>query len=153
MVIYPDFFKKNYGMSFADYLTNVRLHHAVDQLLYTDIPITRIVYDNGFSSVALFNKAFKKEYGETPSAVRKRGAGNKKTKQHTITKEMEKKAGKCTLERQWAEDRCGYGKNKWRSFSSCFKTIEQNLAEGHQCWFCTRSAPFRGARTCDASKR
>lgn len=85
------FFKKNYGMSFADYLTNVRLHHAVDQLLYTDIPITRIVYDNGFSSVALFNKAFKKEYGETPSAVRKRGAGNKKTKQHTITKEMEKK--------------------------------------------------------------
>ena len=77
-------------MSFADYLTNVRLHHAVDQLLYTDIPITRIVYDNGFSSVALFNKAFKKEYGETPSAVRKRGAGNKKTKQHTITKEMEK---------------------------------------------------------------
>ena len=66
------FFKKNYGMSFADYLTNVRLHHAVDQLLYTDFPITRIEYDNGFPSVAAFEKAFKKEYGETPSAMRRR---------------------------------------------------------------------------------
>ena len=29
------FFKRNYGMSFAEYLTNVRLFHAVDDLLYT----------------------------------------------------------------------------------------------------------------------
>ena len=85
------FFKKNYGMSFAEYLTNVRLHHAVDQLLYTDIPITRIVYDNGFASVAIFNKAFKKEYGETPSAVRKRAAKNPREEQQTLTEELQKK--------------------------------------------------------------
>lgn len=85
------FFKKNYGMSFAEYLTNVRLHHAVDQLLYTDIPITRIVYDNGFASVAIFNKAFKKEYGETPSAVRKRAAKNTKEGQQVLSDELEKK--------------------------------------------------------------
>ncbi|MCI6466173.1 MAG: helix-turn-helix domain-containing protein [Faecalicatena sp.] len=66
------FFKKNYGMSFAEYLTNIRLYHAVDELLYTGMPITRIAYDNGFASVAVFNKAFKKAYGETPSAVRKK---------------------------------------------------------------------------------
>ncbi len=85
------FFKKNYGMSFAEYLTNVRLHHAVDQLLYTDIPITRIVYDNGFASVALFNKAFKKEYGETPSAVRKRAAMNTPEEQSNISTQLEQK--------------------------------------------------------------
>ena len=85
------FFKKNYGMSFADYLTNVRLHHAVDQLLYTDTPITRIVYDNGFASVAIFNKAFKKEYGETPSSVRKRASMKKNMDQPVLSGEMEKK--------------------------------------------------------------
>ncbi|MGI5932281.1 MAG: GH39 family glycosyl hydrolase [Eubacterium sp.] len=66
------FFKKNYHMSFAEYLTKIRLYHAVDELLYSDIPITRIAYDNGFASVAVFNRAFREEYGETPSAVRKR---------------------------------------------------------------------------------
>lgn len=86
------FFKKNYGMSFADYLTNVRLHHAVDQLLYTDMPITRIVFDNGFSSVAIFNKAFKNEYGETPSEVRKRAAKRKASEdQPVLSEELEKK--------------------------------------------------------------
>lgn len=66
------FFKRNYGMSFAEYLTNIRLFHAVDELLYTSTPITRIAYDNGFASVAVFNKVFKAVYGETPSAFRKK---------------------------------------------------------------------------------
>ena len=68
-------FKKSYGMSFSDYLSNMRLHHAVEQLLYTDAPITKIVYDNGFSSVAAFEKIFKKEYNTTPSAMRRQTAG------------------------------------------------------------------------------
>ena len=33
------FFKKNYGMNFAAYLANVRLYHAVDDLLYTEQPV------------------------------------------------------------------------------------------------------------------
>lgn len=71
------FFKRNYGMSFAEYLTNVRLFHAVDDLLYTSTPITRIAYDNGFASVAVFNKVFKNAYGETPSAFRKKAKSQK----------------------------------------------------------------------------
>lgn len=71
------FFKKNYGMNFAEYLTNIRLFHAVDELLYTSTPITVIAYDNGFASVAVFNKAFKKAYGETPSALRKKSKEQK----------------------------------------------------------------------------
>lgn len=65
------FFKKNYGMSFANYLTKVRVFHAADELLYTDTPVTRVAYDCGFTSAALFNKVFKKEYGVTPTEFRK----------------------------------------------------------------------------------
>lgn len=75
------FFKKNYGMNFAEYLTNIRLFHAVDDLLYTSTPITVIAYDNGFASVAVFNKAFKKAYGETPSQLRKKNKEQKADQQ------------------------------------------------------------------------
>ena len=77
------FFKKNYGMNFAAYLANVRLYHAVDDLLYTEQPVTRIAYDNGFSNVTVFNKAFKAAYGETPSAFRKQA----KVKEQNAQKE------------------------------------------------------------------
>ena len=66
------FFKKNYGMNFASYLTNVRLVHAADELLYTNISVTRVAYDCGFTSAAIFNKAFKKVYDVTPTECRKR---------------------------------------------------------------------------------
>ncbi len=66
------FFKKNYGMNFTDYLTQVRLNYAVDELLYTDNLITKVAYDNGFSSVSAFNNLFKKKFDETPSAYRKK---------------------------------------------------------------------------------
>lgn len=82
------FFKKNYGMSFVEYLTNVRLHHAVDELLFTDVPITKIVYDCGFTSVAMFNKAFKEEYGETPTQMRKRESKSKKSAGEEILSEQ-----------------------------------------------------------------
>lgn len=65
------FFKKMYGMTFSDYLTNIRLHHAVEDLIYTDMPVTKIVYDNGFSSQTFFSRKFKSIYDETPANFRK----------------------------------------------------------------------------------
>lgn len=65
------FFKKIYGMSFAAYLENIRIYHVVDDLLYTDEPITDIAYRNGFSNMTAFNKAFKSKHGMTPSAMRR----------------------------------------------------------------------------------
>ncbi|MDO5516170.1 MAG: helix-turn-helix domain-containing protein [Clostridium sp.] len=73
------FFKKNFGMSFADYLSTIRLYHAVDELLYSNIPITKIAYDNGFASVTVFNKIFKKTYGQTPSVFRKKASNIKES--------------------------------------------------------------------------
>lgn len=83
------FFKKTYGMSFAEYLTNIRLYHAVDDLIYTDLPITRIVYDNGFSSVTMFDKVFKQAYGETPSAFRRKSSEKRETEDRALDRDAE----------------------------------------------------------------
>ena len=42
--------------------------------MYTDIPVIKIAMNNGFASVAAFNKLFKETYQETPSAYRKKGS-------------------------------------------------------------------------------
>ena len=65
------FFKKTYGMTFLKYVTNIRASHAYDDLLNTEESITKIAYDNGFQTVANFNKTFKQIYGQTPSEIRK----------------------------------------------------------------------------------
>lgn len=72
------FFKRNYNMSFAEYLTGIRLYHAMDDLIYTTKPITRVAYDNGFANTAAFNKAFKDKYGKTPSVIRQNLSAQKK---------------------------------------------------------------------------
>lgn len=64
------YFKKIYNMSFSAYLRQVRLSHAMSELLYTDKAILQIALDNGFSSISFFNKVFKEEYGKSPSHIR-----------------------------------------------------------------------------------
>ena len=97
------FFKKNYGMSFANYLTNVRILHAVDELLYTDIPVTRVAYDCGFTSAALFNKVFKKSYGMTPTEFRKRA----NTKERKEPEEIQEKELDRRIEQKILEEDLG----------------------------------------------
>ncbi|MEE1031860.1 MAG: AraC family transcriptional regulator [Ruminococcus sp.] len=65
------FFKKNMGMSFLQYLTEVRLSHVYHGLQETDLPVAELMEENGFSNQKLFNREFKALYGCTPSAVRK----------------------------------------------------------------------------------
>ncbi|MDD3402454.1 MAG: helix-turn-helix domain-containing protein [Hespellia sp.] len=64
------YIKKNFGLSFLEYVNNIRLFHAVDELLYSEKRITRIALDNGFATTASFNKAFKDSYNMTPSVYR-----------------------------------------------------------------------------------
>lgn len=66
------YIKKNLGISFISYLNNVRLQHAVSDLLYNDTSIMRTALDNGFPNVAAFNKAFREMNGMTPSAYKKK---------------------------------------------------------------------------------
>lgn len=65
------YIKKNIGLTFVEYLNNVRLFHAVDELLYTNKNITHIAMDNGFPTSAAFTKAFRDVYKEAPSEYRK----------------------------------------------------------------------------------
>lgn len=65
------FFKKHMGLSFLQYVNEVRISHIYQELQNTNAPITEIMEANGFTNQKLFNKTFKKIYGCTPSAVRK----------------------------------------------------------------------------------
>lgn len=71
------YFKTIFHMNFTDYLKEIRLSHALEDLIYTDQNITKIAYNNGFCSVSFFNRVFKAEYGKTPSSFRKSNAGKK----------------------------------------------------------------------------
>lgn len=64
------YIKKKMGMNFIDYTNNIRLFHAVDDLLYTSNSITSIALENGFANVAAFTELFKKTYSMTPSEYR-----------------------------------------------------------------------------------
>ena len=65
------YIKKHLGLTFMEYLNNVRLFHAVDELLYSKKNITHIAMDNGFPTSAAFTKAFRDVHGESPSEYRK----------------------------------------------------------------------------------
>lgn len=66
------YIKKNLGMTFMEYLNNVRLFHAVDELMYSDKNLTHIAYDNGFPTSASFTKTFREVYKDSPSEYRKK---------------------------------------------------------------------------------
>ena len=65
------FFKKNMGMTFLNYLSEVRLAHTYEDLLNTNAPISEVMEANGFTNQKLFNSSFKALYGCTPSSIRR----------------------------------------------------------------------------------
>lgn len=65
------FIKKHMGMSYLNYLNEVRLSHVYQDLQDSDTPVGEIMAANGFRNQKLFNREFKKLYGKTPSSVRR----------------------------------------------------------------------------------
>lgn len=65
------YIKKNFGMSFLKLLNNIRMEHAVSELLYSEKTVVRIAMDNGFSNLAGFNRTFREIYNMTPAEYRK----------------------------------------------------------------------------------
>lgn len=59
-------FNEAFGMGVIEYITDVRLGYSQKLLLSTDIPITDVCYESGFSSFSTFSRAFKKKYGVSP---------------------------------------------------------------------------------------
>lgn len=65
------YLKKNLGKNFIDYLYSVRMRYALEELLQTENPVTRVALDNGFPNVGVFNRQFRELYHCTPSEYRK----------------------------------------------------------------------------------
>lgn len=64
-------FKELYNQTLHDYLRSCRMNKAKELLLSTDAPITQIALDVGYEFSSNFTIAFKRHFGQPPSAVRK----------------------------------------------------------------------------------
>lgn len=63
-------FKQMTGITFNDYLNNLRVKHACKLLLNSNLSIREIAFDSGFNSLEYFYATFKKFYGITPAKYR-----------------------------------------------------------------------------------
>lgn len=66
-----NFFDKYMGINFSSYYMNIKLDHAVSDLLSTNDSIESIATRNGFTESHSFVRSFKKRYDMLPSAYRK----------------------------------------------------------------------------------
>ena len=64
-------FTKECGSSFIAYLNDLRLFHAQEFLMQTDLKMYEISDRVGYNNVEHFNHIFKKKFGKTPSEYRK----------------------------------------------------------------------------------
>ena len=69
-------FRKKYGMSFKNYLTNYRIKEASRQIINTDKKINQIAEDVGYKDSDYFIRKFIEIMGCTPSKYRKTNLGS-----------------------------------------------------------------------------
>ena len=69
------YFKHATGMSFTEYLNDLRLRRAAKEIELTSRAISDISYDHGFENAGYFFKSFKKKFGITPMQYRKNHLG------------------------------------------------------------------------------
>lgn len=65
------YIKRKIGKTFMEYLTDIRLMHALQDIEHTEKTFMKVALDNGFPNTVAFNKAFKKNYFVTPSEYQK----------------------------------------------------------------------------------
>ena len=63
--------KKHFGMGLKEYINEMRLGHAYDDLVFTNEPFEAIAEALGFASYSHFFKIFKKRFQISPSDLRK----------------------------------------------------------------------------------
>ena len=68
-------FKKQMGMSFHQYLTEIRLKEAASQLRHTNSNVLEVSINCGFSSPSYFNNIFSSRYGMTPKSYKQKFSG------------------------------------------------------------------------------
>lgn len=63
-------FKKQTGLTFTEYRTRQRLERARELLLNGERRISDVAFEAGFESIPYFNRAFRRQFGCSPSAFR-----------------------------------------------------------------------------------
>ncbi|UUZ83851.1 AraC family transcriptional regulator [Paenibacillus sp. P26] len=58
------------GIHFVDFLHELRIRHACGLLISSDLPISQVAFESGFSSYPTFSRAFLRIKGTTPSRYR-----------------------------------------------------------------------------------
>lgn len=71
-------FRHKYGLSFTDYVRELRMHKAVGLLTTTSQPIGRIAKIVGYGDASRFATHFRRRYGLTPRAYRERFCGGRR---------------------------------------------------------------------------
>lgn len=64
---YVSLFKKTYGKTAIDYLTEVRVNMAKQLMLQTDVRLKDVAYQVGYNDEFYFSRMFKKEVGVSPT--------------------------------------------------------------------------------------
>ena len=64
-------YKREMGISYSDYLLNLRLANAEQLLIKSDSKIIEIALASGFNSISYFNREFLKKNGVSPGEFRK----------------------------------------------------------------------------------
>lgn len=65
-------FREVTGQSIVDYLTDVRLNFALDQMKYTASTLEEIAENTGFGTYTYFHRVFRRKTGISPGAYRKK---------------------------------------------------------------------------------
>ena len=63
-------FKQTCHLNISEYIQRVRLNHAYDDLVNSNLSITNIALENGFPNVKSFINTFKQYYELTPLQYR-----------------------------------------------------------------------------------
>ena len=63
-------FKARTGQTFYRSLTAVRLRHAKEDLVESDVPLLRLALENGFPNLESFYRYFQEDTGQTPQEWR-----------------------------------------------------------------------------------
>lgn len=71
-------FKNETGKVFSQYLTEVRMDHALAMVRDTNKKVTEIALSTGYNSTSNFIAAFRRTFGATPMAMREQYAAPKK---------------------------------------------------------------------------
>lgn len=72
----PCYFSRHFheiaGVPYKEYIRKLRLNHAKRLLLSSDMSVAEVGANSGYATLQVFLADFKKVYGETPTAFRKR---------------------------------------------------------------------------------